>query len=116
MNNYKQLLNVSMSNGTTVRQHRAAIELSGVPEKTMPRIHRSHCRNWPGLFLIGIVCAVAGGCADNGPGPAAPGQSDDTKLREIVASKKSARDIRKAVVDELKQREKKSQPPVTGKP
>ena len=57
------------------------------------------------VWLLGLVLLAGHGCSGSGLDGGSTGETADPKLREIVESKKSSREIRKAVIDELKQRE-----------
>ena len=59
----------------------------------------------PAVWLLGLFLLAGHGCSGSGLDGGSTGETADPKLREIVESKKSSRDIRKAVLAELKQRE-----------
>ena len=59
------------------------------------------------VWLLGLFLLAGHGCSGSGLDGGSTGETADPKLREIVESKKSSREIRRAVFDELKQREQK---------
>jgi hypothetical protein len=59
----------------------------------------------PALWLLGLFLLAGHGCSGSGLDGGSSGKTADPKLREIVESKKSSREIRTAVIAELQQRE-----------
>jgi hypothetical protein len=61
----------------------------------------------PAVWLLGLCLLAGHGCSGSGLDGGSTGETADPKLREIVESKANSREIRKAVIAELKQREQK---------
>jgi hypothetical protein len=57
------------------------------------------------VWHLGLFLLAGHGCSGSGLDGGSTGETADPKLREIVESKKSSREIRKAVIAELKQRD-----------
>jgi hypothetical protein len=68
----------------------------------------------PALWLFGLCLLAAPACSGGTGGTlAAP---DDPKLRAITESGKTSKEIREALITELRQRDKKGQTGKTSKP